>query len=522
MPILTSDRTQPSGSPLRPLEISLALFARLEADAVRHCHWKSNEHLEEALAGDTDLDLLVDPDRARESQEALTGSGYKQVISEKWIRYPGLEHWYALDQATGKLSHVHLHYRLLSGRQYVKEQALPWEEVVLRSAVKHPEFEVFVTDPSLELLILHVRIAVKTKYRQLVMGVLGKPLLPRNIVEEMEYLLSIARRPSVENYARSLLGDELAMRFTEIVYDGDPGTLNGGLRLRSFVRRSLGQHRRYGPVRTTGRYLYYSLRLHPRLSAVRRLLHIETQNGKRLPHAGRIIALVGADGAGKTTLVSEIEKWLRGRIDVTTVYLGSGEGSQGFGPLFRRSMARLVGAYRKRYPRPNTLPESDDRSVSDTGKKGPLRSLYDLVIWFEYLSIARDSTKKVKRAESRRREGTVVVADRFPQSQATGIFDGPRMHASPQSSWLQRTMAKREAAFYEDVAEVRPELVVRLRVSLETAHQRKSDHPRAVLETRVNAVSDLSYPGSKVVDVDASRPLDEVLADVKAVVWEIL
>ena len=96
------------------------------------------------------------------------------------------------------------------------------------------------------------------------------------------------------------------------------------------------------------------------------MLHIETQNGKRLPHAGRIIALVGADGAGKTTLVSEIEKWLRGRIDVTTVYLGSGEGSQGFGPLFRRSMARLVGAYRKRYPRPNTLPESDDRSVTAT------------------------------------------------------------------------------------------------------------------------------------------------------------
>ena len=40
------------------LEAAALLFASLNEEKVRYCHWKSNEHLLEGLAGQTDLDVL--------------------------------------------------------------------------------------------------------------------------------------------------------------------------------------------------------------------------------------------------------------------------------------------------------------------------------------------------------------------------------------------------------------------------------------------------------------------------------
>jgi len=62
--------------------------------------------------------------------------GYKRFIAQAWARYPGIEDWIGFDEETGQLAHVHLHYQLVLGRKYVKEQHLPWEELVLDTAVQ--------------------------------------------------------------------------------------------------------------------------------------------------------------------------------------------------------------------------------------------------------------------------------------------------------------------------------------------------------------------------------------------------
>ena len=46
---------------MRPLKRSLELFQRFDEAGVDYCHYKSNEHLLEGLAGVTDLDILVRP-----------------------------------------------------------------------------------------------------------------------------------------------------------------------------------------------------------------------------------------------------------------------------------------------------------------------------------------------------------------------------------------------------------------------------------------------------------------------------
>lgn len=39
------------------------MLEALEINDIQYCHWKSNEHLEPALNGDTDLDMLFLPEQ---------------------------------------------------------------------------------------------------------------------------------------------------------------------------------------------------------------------------------------------------------------------------------------------------------------------------------------------------------------------------------------------------------------------------------------------------------------------------
>src|SRR5690606_39950604 len=60
-------------TPVR-LDSVVAFLSELDRRGVRYAHWKSNEHLEDALRGETDLDLLVDPGDRR-SEECSGGDG---------------------------------------------------------------------------------------------------------------------------------------------------------------------------------------------------------------------------------------------------------------------------------------------------------------------------------------------------------------------------------------------------------------------------------------------------------------
>ena len=52
-----------------------------------------------------------------------------------------------------------------------------------------------------------------------------------------------------------------------------------------------------------------------------------TVTGKRVAGQGLVVAFIGSDGSGKSTLTAEIRKWLRYKLDVHGYYMGSGQGS---------------------------------------------------------------------------------------------------------------------------------------------------------------------------------------------------
>ena len=54
----------------------------------------------------------------------------------------------------------------------------------------------------------------------------------------------------------------------------------------------------------------------------RRLGLLPRARGLRLAHGGTVVALLGGDGAGKSTCVAELSRWLGPQFDVTTAHLG--------------------------------------------------------------------------------------------------------------------------------------------------------------------------------------------------------
>jgi hypothetical protein len=63
-----------------------------------------------------------------------------------------------------------------------------------------------------------------------------------------------------------------------------------------------------------------------------------------------------------------------------------------------------------------------------------------------------------------------------------------------------------------------PDLVLRLNVDLETAYARKPDHSRESLARKVAATPLLKFNGAPIADLDATAPLDDVVAAAKEAV----
>ncbi|MEO6578879.1 MAG: hypothetical protein ABIO99_08290, partial [Candidatus Limnocylindria bacterium] len=75
---MTSPRAAPETT---RLHLITDLLAELPRRGIRYCHWKSTAGLEQALAGRTDLDLLVDRRQTVEFDIAIRELGFKPFVS---------------------------------------------------------------------------------------------------------------------------------------------------------------------------------------------------------------------------------------------------------------------------------------------------------------------------------------------------------------------------------------------------------------------------------------------------------
>ena len=84
-------------------------------------------------------------------------------------------------------------------------------------------------------------------------------------------------------------------------------------------------------------------------------------------------------------------------------------------------------------------------------------------------------------------------------------------------SWLHHLLAKWEKSYYEQIN--LPDLLMVLKVEPEIAVQRKRDETEVAVRARSTEVWKLDWGGKSALVIDAGLTREEVLSQVKALVW---
>jgi thymidylate kinase len=225
----------------------------------------------------------------------------------------------------------------------------------------------------------------------------------------------------------------------------------------------------------------------------------------RVAKRGFTVALIGPDGAGKTTVARRVEELLP--TPVKYLYMGVNPDSSNY----LLPSTRLVHALRRaRGARPDTAGPRDSSRPDGAAPKGRLRRTLRSGRSFVRLgNRLAEEWHRALVAFLHRRRGSIVVFDRhfFADYYAYDISTKPRRSAS-----------RRVHGFVLSRLYPRPDLVIYLDAPAEILLERKGEGTLESLERRRGEYLELGKILQGFSIVDASRPLDMVTRDVADVI----
>jgi thymidylate kinase len=417
--------------------LTIRLIESLNRSGVEYCHWKSNFYLAQTLSGELDIDLLVGRQSLPEAFMILAALGFKAAIVDSQPSTPGIFHYYGLDLCSGKIIHLHLFSCVLTGESFVKSHFLPFELMLLENRSYIGPMRVASKPAELVLFVLRMFI----KYGSL-MDVLRLFKEPDSIRKEVEWLLSESNLAEALNLLKkhcSVVDESLFLKCLDALKDDS--ALIKRIWLAYTVRRRLRVYAKYTLIKRVWAYAQFMwLKMHRRF--------IGNRKNKKLHAGGDIIAFVGADATGKSTLVAETVRWLGKVFAARTVHLGKPPSSwltvpiKICLPLARRLLPQRRHSKVAAQKSPDSSPPKTDRL---SGVSHAIRAV----------ALARDRRRlamKVRRAAAR---GEIIICDRYP-TETTRAMDSPRLWEQPdKEGW--------PAAFYNRLARLEQRLYRRFR-----------------------------------------------------------
>jgi thymidylate kinase len=224
-----------------------------------------------------------------------------------------------------------------------------------------------------------------------------------------------------------------------------------------------------------------------------------------LVSGGLLIALVGADGAGKSSAVDAIHRWLSPHLRVVRVHMGKPRWSVSTIPV--KAVLKLI----------RVLPELRARLRSPTGRlQRKEQAGFGLLLW--HTVTARDRYHAYRRARRLAEKGFLVICDRFPLSDIESM-DGRRtgrLVPAPQSR-LARKLIEWEESYYEAIAP--PELLVVLRVDPDVALRRRPEDPETRVRERALEILEVDGVAMGAHMIDAGMPMTKVHRELKSWIW---
>ena len=487
-------------------DLLLQVIAAIFRQNIRCCYWKSSARLPAALAGETDLDLLVSRHDQHRLQACLLENGLKLFPTVASRSDPAMTSYLGYDEPSGLIVHVHVHTCVVSGYRLLSEYRLPWAEAILEHSVPHPRFPVNVPDPATEAVLLITRGLLELR-RSDPVAAANWDAMRRKFDTDRHALAARVDPALLRVRSADLMGEPIAERLAAALTDRLPLERQRGLR--RLVRKQLAPHRAFNSIETAARAVTRGVSWVAG-ALNQRYLHLPRPLHRVAPGGGIVVALMGVDGSGKSTAVAGLRRWLGAEVDTMPIYFGTGDGRPSLILLPLKLLVPLFTRLTSSRPK-----GSSHGNVSDR----PPGLIYSLLLTLWAFALAIEKRHKLLQARRAADRGMVVIADRFPQDQFASFNDGPLL---PRLKRVPRWLRQFEASAYELSRRVPPDLVIKLTASPHLIAKREPAMNRDVIRQRTSELQMLTYPESTVVCIDAAQPLDSVFRQIRNEVWRHL
>jgi thymidylate kinase len=476
-------------------KLSKQLIDVLDKEEINYCHWKSNLLLNEALGGYDDLDLLVGRNDIARFEEVILSLGFKEA-SNKNITFSAIKHFYGYDTQSGNILHLHVYYQIKTGPSWTKSMRFDFEEYFLQNTIVH-ESGMKVPVKHIELVLFVFRVMLK--YSKINEYILVNKEHKRTL-KEIDYLMDSLDEEKLniflDKYFDNVSKKEL-FDYIEIIKHGSflhryvkANLLKNKLikyKSLNFVQESINNILQFG-YRVTNKLLL--------------------KQKKKLHSAGTLIVVAGLDATGKTTITTELKKWLGKNFTVSLIHFGKPPSSVLTYPI-------------------NLAIKVMKKKSSDTILRSSIKnekSQKSLLYIIRQVVLAYDRYRLIRRYWQKTSNGEIVLCDRY-KSENYGVMDSRRLLPQNYTGFKKR-LAQFENRLYEHMP--KPDIIFYLTVPVEVAVERNEKRIKDGKESeefmriRHAENQNLTYQAKVFSKIDTNREYQEVIQDIKSKIWDIL
>ena len=476
-----------------PLALIAALADEFRSSGIDYCLWKGTFKQQQVVQGLKDIDILVA--RADESRliEIAVRLGFKAAHTTQQDAPPGVLDFFGYDSESGKIVHLHLHFALIAGDRLTTNYLISLAKPYLAEAVDGGLFR--IASPEFEYILFVIRMMLDATGRNAAFDPERR--------HEIEYLLGRIE----EDKVAALLAEHFPSLASGL-FQKSSDALRGKTgrfrlsRLRRQLRRALSVYARRSEFSNS------LIRFQRRAWRAWKTRVLRAPFPKRrMLHGGTTIALIGGDGAGKSTAIAAMHEWLSSHLDVKTVHLGRPSRSlrtnviRGLLKLIRGGMSVLRFLH---------LLKNGDANMKYASRVSQM---------FWQYCVARDRARTYQQARRFANRGGIVIFDRFPMPEVIAM-DGPEietMISSGEISDKWNWLAGWEKQWYASMPPA--DLTIVLRLQPEAAIERKPSEDPDFVRERGLAVWHAKWLMSGAHVIDASRPMVDVHHEIRNEIW---
>lgn len=471
------------------LNISKEVFQKFAEENIQYCHWKSNEHLEDGMKGITDLDVLVNIHQKNKCESLLHELKFLKTKAPVGNRYKYVNDWLGMDQETGEMIHLHLHYKIVTGKKYRKEFIIPWDQLILKERVYNHSLGVYMTDPNIEIILLYTRIILKTNYedenKQLI-------AVPSEYYKEIRYLKLNTDEERIKYYLKKMFG-KTGIDFKQYLFK-DNFTQKEFQTAKKILIDKFAKQRIETKETTLIKHVLLKQYICILNYLEKRKFPVITK--KITNKKGLIIAFIGIDGSGKSTLTNIIQSWISWKIEAKRFYLGCGDGMKK--PFIYKLYVNTV------------LPQF-------------IRNFAGLLFYIKTSYTIKNQLRIIKKYIDK---GGIAIIDRYPQNQYKGMNDGPKIEMLIKKQYIPNFLLRKVIQIEEknitDAIKIQSDIIFKLNITPEEAVKRKRENNLLAMKQKKHIMDNILFENSIMYNINAEQEMRDELLKIKKIIWNEL